>query len=187
MGARPRARAKAPSPKAPLRLSRVVSRLTRKAAAAVRTEGNNGFAGEIVQFKKGVQNHRHIPPPVGIAEKNDIVAGNIDGSGNSRAGICVLFFLGQINQSSVIGGIGNLRNDAEYVAAGHFLNQHGHILSVAENFSVDDDGTVFLFPGHIVGIVRFRHGKVDDKGFCFIGVCSVGQGRTQQGSKHTER
>ena len=66
----------------------------RKSAAAAGAEQSNRLAGQIVGIEKGIEDHRHIAPPVRKTYIDHIVLFNaFNAARNCRAGIASLFLL----------------------------------------------------------------------------------------------
>lgn len=75
-----------------------------KPTAAVGAKRNNGLARQIISLQKIVNDHWHIAPPVGIADKKRVIIIHIvHRVSNFRAGIVCHFLSGYI-QKPLIGG-----------------------------------------------------------------------------------
>ena len=48
-----------------------------EAIAAMSGEKDDGLAAEIISVEKGIDGHRHVVPPQGIANEDDIIVGEV--------------------------------------------------------------------------------------------------------------
>ena len=127
-------------------------------------ERNNGLAGKIIFIKERVEDHWHIAPPVGIADKNRVVLFQIfnpvlDG----RPCIIILFLRCQIHQCVMVGRIRSFRLNAKNICTCVFLDNIGHILGVSQNLSVNDYNAVVFFLCHVIRIRGLRHGEINNQ------------------------
>lgn len=83
-------------------------------------EGNDGLTGEVVSFKEGIDNHREVAPPDGIAEVDGVVAGEVDIALIGWAGVLLLFLSGEVDTFHVAFWVFGGWLDLEFVSAGLF-------------------------------------------------------------------
>ena len=133
---------------------------TGKSAAAVSVKGDDLLARKIIGIEKGVQDHRQISPPVGIADKHGIIFIKVlNAVLDRRTGILAFLLLGILYQRIVIGGIRHFGFNAEDVRTGVFFDYIRHVLGIAKSFAAYYNRTVVLI---------VRHGKVNNKRFACI-------------------
>ena len=140
-------------------------------------EGDHRFAAQIILLQEGVEDHGHIAPPVRIAQENHVIVRHAADCFLDRGPEVLALFLPSLgNKGGVIRGIGILRLDAVDVRVCFPPDDLGHILRVAQDFTVDDHCAVGFFCGHIVGICGFRHGEVGHQSLfrCLCGLGGLG-------------
>ncbi len=108
----------------------------------MRTERHDGFPAKIVLIKERVERHRHIIPPIGEADEDNIVVFQIlNTRGQFGTGPAINFFFGGINQSLVRTGISPDGLDLEQVTSRCFADNGGNVLRVTQHLAVRNHST----------------------------------------------
>ena len=103
-----------------------------KPAAAGGAEGYQHLAGPVIAFEEGVNHHRRIAPPVGVADEDYVAAVPIfDARGQLGAGILGLLLLGHVQQGVVIIGVWGGGGNLKQCTAGLFSDEICHRLGIA--------------------------------------------------------
>ena len=102
-----------------------------QAGAFVSAEGINLLAAPVIGLKESEDAHWHSSPPIGIAEINYVVAGDVWKNFELRAGVSSEFGLGFVRTLGVVESVGFDGIELEHFRAGKFVDELGDDFGVA--------------------------------------------------------
>ena len=140
----------------------------------MRDERDDGFPGEIIAFQEGVERHREVAVPVGVAqEDNRIIVRVFDLRRKFRTGVVLQFVIGKLEQLIVRARIFLHGLDRKQVAAHGLLDRLCDILRIADHTAVRRHPACGRNRVHTVGL---RNRKIGDQDTAVCGRLRTGAG-----------